>query len=337
VRPLRHLSSLKLKFGVVVVAAIAVALGGLLAVEATGIERGRAVFAAAVLALIAVQLLAHGTTAPLREMAAAATAMARGEHGHRVRVRGRDEVAHLAEAFNEMSAELEQTDRLRRELVANVAHELRTPLAGLQASLENLLDGVQPPDLPTLAAMSEQVQRLGRMVEQLLDLSRMEAGELALETRRFPAAELLERVRAELAPLAPDSIALVARAPDGLQLEADPERLHQVMINLAENALRFSPPGGRVELAAARTKSGVRLEVADQGPGIAAADRERVFRRFTTTDESRAGGGSGLGLAISRWIVELHGGSIAVAEGGPGCRIVIELPDEPQLGGAPHD
>jgi len=336
-RPLRHLSSLKLKFGVVVVAAIAVALGGLLAVEATGIERGRAVFAAAVLALIAVQLLAHGTTAPLREMAAAATAMARGEHGHRVRVRGRDEVARLAVAFNEMSAELEQTDRLRRELVANVAHELRTPLAGLQASLENLLDGVQPPDPPTLAAMSEQVQRLGRMVEQLLDLSRMEAGELALETRRFPAAELLERVRAELAPLASDSIAFVARAPEDLQLEADPERLHQVLINLAENALRFSPPGGRVELAAARANGGVRLEVADQGPGIAAADRERVFRRFTTTDESRAGGGSGLGLAISRWIVELHGGSIAVAEGGPGCRVVIELPDEPQQGGAPHD
>ena len=326
-RPLRHLRSLKLKLGVVIVAAIAVAVGAQLAADAAGITRGWAVVVAVVMALTVVQVLARGMTAPLREMAAAAEAMARGEHGQRVTPRGHDEVAHLAEAFNAMSAELEQTDRLRRELVANVAHELRTPLAALQASLENIVDGVQPPNGPTLAAMSQQVQRLARMVAQLLDLSRMEAGELALERRKVPAAELLADVREEAAPLAPAAVALTWRAPQGLKLEADPERLHQVLMNLTHNALRFSPPGGVVELTASRRTRAVRIEVADQGPGIPAAERERVFQRFTATDDSRAGGGAGLGLAISRWIVQLHGGSIAVADGGPGCRIVVDLPD----------
>ncbi len=327
-RPLRRLSSLKLRLGIVFVAAIAVAIGGLLAVEALGLERGRAVFVAAVLALLAVQLLAHGTTAPLREMAVAAAAMARGEHGQRVTVRGSDEVARLAAAFNEMSAELEQTDRLRRDLVANVAHELRTPLSALQATLENMVDGVQPPEPRTLEAMHAQVDRLSRMVEQLLDLSRMEAGELPVQPRRFRVSELLDRVRSEMPRASDRSLAVSTSAtPADLCLRADPERIGQVLVNLLGNAARFSPPGGRIEMSATGQDGVVFLAVSDEGPGIPTGERERVFERFHSVDPSRSAGGAGLGLAISRWIVELHGGTIRAEAAKPkGCRVVVELP-----------
>ncbi len=327
-RPLRGLSSLKLKMGILIVVAIAVAVGVSVGGLAAGATRGWAILAAVVLALAVVQLLARGTTAPLREMAAAAEAMARGEHGRRVGVRGNDEIAHLATAFNHMSAELEQTDRVRRDLVANVAHELRTPLSALQATIENLQDGVQPADERTLAAMGAQVSRLSRMVEQLLDLSRMEAGELPLEPRRFAVSELLDGVRREAAQTAAGVSLEAATQPEDLRLEADPERLHQVLANLVDNAVRFSPAEGTVRLAAARRNGTVLLSVTDEGPGIPPEERERVFERFHSSDPARSGGSAGLGLAICRWIVEMHGGTIhaAAGDGGSGCRIEVALP-----------
>lgn len=336
-KPLRRLRSLKLKLGIVIVAGIVVALGVFVTVDdVLGHRRVLAVAIAVGVALVAVQILARGMTAPLREMAAAADAMARGEHGQRVEVRGHDEVAHLASAFNTMSAELEQVDRVRRELVANVAHELRTPLTSLQATLENVADGIQPLDPETLTAMQGQVGRLGRMVEQLLDLSRMEAGEMELEPRPFPVAELLGQVSRESSLLGASTVSLSSRAePPDLTLEADPERIHQVLGNLVQNALRFSPPDGTVEMLATGSDGTVRIEVADQGPGIPAAERERVFERFHSVDASRAGGAAGLGLAIARWIVDLHGGTIRAEDRAPtGCRIVVELPAAPRPAGS---
>lgn len=330
-RPLERIRSLKLKLGVVIVAGIVVALAVFVTVDDLfGNRRVLAVGIAVTVALAAVQILARGMTVRLREMARAAEAMARGEHGQRVEVGGHDEVAQLAEAFNAMSAELEQTDRMRRDLVANVAHELRTPLTALRATLENLIDGVQPVERHTLVAMREQLERLARMVEQLLDLSRMEAGEAMIEPRRCSAAELLEAVRSEAAPLAPASITVGATcAPLDLQLTGDPERVHQVLVNLVQNAIRFSPDDGRVELSASRQNGSVSLTVSDEGPGIPPAERQRVFERFYSVDESRSGSGAGLGLAISRWIVDLHGGAIRVEGREPrGCRVVVELPDE---------
>lgn len=327
--PLHRLTSLKLKLGIVIVAGIVVALAVFLTIDdVLGHRRVLVVAIAVVVALVAVQILARGMTSPLREMAAAADAMARGEHGQRVGVRGHDEVAHLATAFNTMSAELQQVDLQRRELVANVAHELRTPLAALQATLENVADGLQPLEPATLAAMQGQVGRLGRMVEQLLDLSRMEAGEAVLEPLDFAVAELFARVDTETALLATPSVSISARTdPPQLRLQADPDRIHQVLGNLVQNAVCFSPDGGTVEMLATESGGLVRIEVTDEGPGIPTGELGRVFERFHSVDASRSGGGAGLGLAISRWIVDLHGGSIRAEQRQPhGCRIVVELP-----------
>jgi signal transduction histidine kinase len=323
-RPLDRVSSIKLKLGIVIVAAIGVTLAALLVCARLGLPLRFGAVVAVVLALAVVQVIARGLTAPLREMARAATAMARGEHGQRVAVHGRDEVGRLAEAFNAMSAELEQTDRVRRELVANVSHELRTPLTALQATLENAIDGVEEPDLEL---MHRQVTRLSRLVAQLLDLSRLESEGVALDRRPFAAAALLERVRDEALMHAPEGVDVRIHGSDGLAIDGDQERVHQVLTNLLDNALRFSPSPGAVTLAARSEGPMVRLEVLDEGPGIPAAQRAIVFERFHRVDAARSTSGAGLGLAIARWIVELHGGRIRAEERAPhGCRMVVELP-----------
>jgi signal transduction histidine kinase len=326
-RPLDQLPSLKLKLGIVIVAAIVATLVAMLVATSLDLRQRWGVLVAVPLALLVVQILARGMTSRLREIATAADAMARGQHGQHVTVRGRDEVARLAEAFNAMSAELAETDRMRRELVANVSHELRTPLTALQATLDNVADGIQPVDPETLGAMRRQVRRLGRMVEQLLDLSRMEAEGAPLDRRAFAVAKLLHRVRDEALLHGRDSVDVQIQAADGLTLVADEERVHQVLTNLVENGLRFSPPGGKVVVRASEHDEAIRLEVTDEGPGIPEDSRERVFERFYSVDESRSGGGAGLGLAIARWIVDLHGGAIRVEEApSHGCRVLVDLP-----------
>jgi signal transduction histidine kinase len=326
-RPLNPLRSIKLKLGIVIVAGMVVTLGAMLVARHIGIYKVWGVVASSALALVVVQLVARGMTSPLREMAAAAKAMTRGEHGQTVRVRGHDEVAQLAQAFNAMSAELAETDRMRRDLVANASHELRTPISALQASLENVVDGVEPADPRTLEAMRAQVDRLGSLVEQLLDLSRLEAEGSGLERTEFPAERLLSRARNE-ALLSGDGVEIqLETAPTDLRLVADEALLQRVVHNLLENAIRFSPSGGMVRAGATAVQGGVRLDVVDHGPGIPAAERTRVFERFYRVDNSRSNGGAGLGLAIAQWVVVMHGGSIRAEDARPrGCRIVVELP-----------
>jgi signal transduction histidine kinase len=293
---------------------------------------------AAGLALAMVQVLARGMTSPLREMANAARAMARGEHGRRVTATSRDEVGELARAFNAMAAELEEVDRGRRDLVANVSHELRTPITALQVVLENLVDGVEPADPDVLRTMLKQVERLGRLVTQLLDLSRLESGAVPLQRRAFALRGVLDDAADECRLHAPATPVEVRVEPPDLVVEADPERLHQVVANLLENAVRHSPPGATVDVAAtavAANGSGaaiVRLAVTDAGPGIPEDEASRVFERFYRADAARASsdGGAGLGLAIARWIVDLHGGTIRPEQRRPtGCRMVVELPARP--------
>ena len=324
-RPLDRIASIKLRLGLVIVAAILVTVASMVVAAGLGVQLRWGVVGAVILALLVVQVISRGLTAPLREMARAAEAMARGEHGQLVEVRGRDEVGRLAEAFNAMSTELETTDRVRRELVANVAHELRTPLAGLQAALENDLDGIQPLDAQALNA---QVQRLGRLVEQLLDLSRLEADGVPLHVVDIDAEALLRRVREEALLAAPDHAQIEISVPAaGLRIRGDADRIHQVLANLTENALRHAAVHGEVVLAARSLGSAVELSVTDDGPGIPVAERERVFERFHRLDAARSTGGAGLGLAIARWIVDLHGGQIrAESAGARGCRMVVELP-----------
>jgi signal transduction histidine kinase len=329
-RPLDNLPSIKVKLGVVIVATVF----GTVVVLALGQEAGLSLplrsAVAAVIALGLVQLLARGMTSPLREMASAASAMARGHYDRRVRATSRDEVGELARAFNAMAAELGDADRMRRDLVANVSHELRTPLGALQALLENLADGVEPPDPAALRTALAQTERLGRLVTQLLDLSKLESGGLELEPVSFGMRALLEQAAREC-ELGDRPVRLkVCVEPGDLHTTGDPERLHQVVANLLDNAVRHSPPEGRVWLSAhAATAGRTTIVVADEGPGIPPEEAERVFERFHRTDAARAtrDGGTGLGLAIARWIVDAHGGAIRAEPREPtGCRMVVELP-----------
>jgi signal transduction histidine kinase len=290
------------------------------------------------MALITSQLVAHGMTAPLREMTAAARAMARGDYTRRVRATSRDEVGQLAQAFNQMAADLAATDRQRRELIANVSHELRTPITALQGLLENLVDGVSRPDPATLQTALAQSERLGRLVAELLDLSRLDAGVVRLERVDIDVPEFLAAVvrEAEVTAAGADRrVAFEVRTPAAIgSVRADPGRLTQVFANLLDNAARHSPQDGRVLVSARPAAGELHFEVVDEGDGIPPDQRARVFERFTRGE--RAGsrdGGTGLGLAIARWAVELHGGTVAVLDppepapaGGCGCRIRVTIP-----------
>ncbi len=330
-RPLDFLSSIKLKLGAVIVAAVAITVLVVTLGQHADLSPVLTGLAAAALALAVVQVLAHGMTFPLREMVAAARAMARGDYGRRVTATSRDEVGELARAFNSMAAELAEVDRMRRDLVANVSHELRTPIGALRAVLENLVDGVEEPDAETLQAMLRQVERLGGLVEQLLDLSKLESGAAELQRSPVDAHGLLDRAVGDWRAVArgTDVRFGVSVEPPSLRLLGDEERLHQVLTNLVGNAVRHSPQGGSVRLSAKGHNGVARIEVADEGPGIPPAEAERVFERFYRSDHARSAtdGGSGLGLAIARWVVELHGGEIHVKRARPhGCRVVVELP-----------
>ena len=333
-RPLDRLDSIKIKLGVVILVTAAGTVVVLWAGRKLGLPLLVRGSLGCVLGLAMVQFLARGMTSPLREMAAAASAMARGDYGRRVTASSRDEVGELARAFNAMAAELADVDRMRRDLVANVSHELRTPIGALQALLENLVDGVEPVDPAALRTALVQTERLGRLVGQLLDLSRLESGALALRPAPFQVRPLLEQATRECeigeAFLSRPVWLRVIVQPGDLRVTGDSERLHQVISNLLENAVRHSPTDGRVWLSAHAATEGVTtIEVADEGPGIPSEEAERVFERFHRVDAARAArdGGTGLGLAIARWIVDAHGGTIAVRPRDPqGCRVVVELP-----------
>jgi signal transduction histidine kinase len=288
----------------------------------------------AAIALMLSRLLARGMTQPLRDMAKAAGRMETGDYSTRVRTRSRDEVGQLADAFNTMSAELQQLEQLRRDLVANVSHELKTPITALRAHLENILDGVERPDPATLQVMLAQSERLGRLVEQLLDLSRLESGDVPLDREPVSLAPIVTQVLSEIE---------VARADRGVSVEsdvpvdlprvnADRERIHQVLFNLVDNAVRFTPPGGSVAVRAARLNGRCEVRVVDTGTGIPPEHLPRLFERFYRVDpaRSREDGGTGIGLAIARSVVEAHGGHIrAESQPGAGSTFTFDLPVVP--------
>jgi signal transduction histidine kinase len=379
-RPLDPIRSIKAKFGILVVVSVTFA-GSFTAIGVTiGIRARYVVIVATVLSLIVTQVLAHGMTSPLRRMTAAARAMAAGDYSRRIRATTQDEVGELAAAFNQMAADLEAADRHRRELIANVSHELRTPISVLRAVLENVVDGVTEPTDATVTAALTQTERLGRLVEELLDLSRLEAGAIPLDLSQFEVAPFLERVIDEAAGAGRPVRFELAVAPLDLTVRADQARLHQVVANLVDNAAKHSPRDGVVRVSArarwprdavgneaeaaggsssgsssgsgsgsgsgsadsatgrppgaaggqsagGQAGGGIRIEVADQGPGIPEAERTKVFERFTRASETgHSSGGTGLGLAIARWAVDLHGGRIEVAPSDHGALIRVDLP-----------
>ncbi|MER8101747.1 sensor histidine kinase [Kitasatospora sp. NPDC059811] len=345
IRPLDPVRSIKGKLALLVIVSVFLATGMVVVAIRSETQIRIIMVFSMIASLLFMQFLAHGLTAPLREMTAAARAMASGDYSRRVEVNSRDEIGELATTFNQMAADLGAADRHRRELVANVSHELRTPIAALRAVLENVVDGVVQPNPATLGAALEQTERLGRLVTHLLDLSKIDDGVVDLDARPFEVREFLDGVlRGVTVDGATAGGAFSRRgdvrlalevSPTGLTGVADPERLHQVVANLVDNACKHSPPGGTVTVRARPDggPGGLLLEVEDEGPGIPPADRGRVFERFSRSGTATAqgpgsDGGTGLGLAIARWAVDLHGGRIAVAESPRGCRIEVRLPGQ---------
>ena len=337
-RSLDRLYSLKLRLGVVIIAGVGSAVATVTLGRSLGVSWAPSAGLGVVVALGLVQIIAHGTTRPLREMAIAANAFRRGDYSRRVTSNARDEVGQLARSFNQMADELAEVDRFRRELVANASHELRTPIAVARAVLENMVDGVQPANSESLRTVLSQVERLGRLVDQLLDLSRLESGVIPIAAERVELRPLVEDV-AEAVRLRRGEHLVDVSISDGTVVRGDADRLRQVVANLVDNALRHSPHGEAISVSAAATgPSGtdeqpmVQLVVSDQGPGIPTSEAARVFERFTRLDSARSSGdgGAGLGLSIVQWIVELHGGSISVEQIRPtppyGCRMLVRLP-----------
>jgi two-component system sensor histidine kinase BaeS len=332
VQPLDAVRSVKVKLGLLVAASVAVASVIATIGSAGGVPIWLGIPVTIALALAVTQLLAVGMTSPLRQMTVAARRMATGDHSVRVTATSRDEVGELARAFNRMAEELAGVDRHRRELVANVSHELRTPLAALCALLENLADGVADPDPETLRAALAQGERMTALVTDLLDLSRVDAGKAPLNREAVEVRPLLEAAVDEFRVGGRDVRYVVHVRPPDLMVQGDVARLRQLVANLLDNASRHSPPGGMVTIRAGVIDDRWHLEVADEGPGVAPADRERAFERFGTLSDIDGGGGTGLGLAIARWVTDLHDGSIGFVNPGPGergARIRADLPLAP--------
>ncbi|WP_420632353.1 sensor histidine kinase [Candidatus Leptofilum sp.] len=295
----------------------------------------RAIFLAALgataVSLVIGVVLARSLTRPLQEMTEATQAVAQGNLTQQVPVRSDDELGKLATSFNQMSADLAQSRDLRRQMTADIAHDLRTPLSLILGHAEALSDGVLPPTPETFDVIHDEARRLNRLVEDLRLLSLSEAGELSLVRRPVQPQSLLERAVIAHAPAAQQKqIELVLTAPNDLpDVLVDPDRLAQVLDNLITNALRYTPENGHIHLTAQQNQTAVQLHVQDSGPGMNPAELAHVFDRFYRGDKSRQrhDGGSGLGLAIAKSLVENQDGRIwAESAPGQGATFIVELP-----------
>jgi two-component system OmpR family sensor kinase/two-component system sensor histidine kinase BaeS len=276
----------------------------------------------------------RGVTTPLADVMAAADAVAEGNLGVRVDAHATGDFGRLARSFNHMTEELERADQQRRNLTADVAHELRTPLHIIQGNLEGILDGVYEPTAEHVGATLDETRLLARLVDDLRTLSLAEAGQLPLALEPVDLTELLADVRTSFSGQA-EAAGVELRLEIGNNLPtitADTDRLDQVLGNLMANALRYTPSGGTITLRAEPRPGGVRILVRDTGEGISAEDLPFIFDRFWRGDRSRShagGAGSGLGLVIARQLVQVHGGRInVVSELGQGTTFTIELPTD---------
>lgn len=278
------------------------------------------------LALVLGTLLATHLVSPLRNLIHATERIARGDFAHRLVLRTRDELGKLAQAFNNMAEALARSEAARRQFLANVAHELRTPLSVIRGNLEALLDGAFPLTPESLAPVYEEALHLGELVEDLRTLTLADTGHLPLAREKVDLGELLAGVVEAVQPVANEEDVTVALTYDpDLFVFADPRRIRQILGNLLSNALRYSPPGSTITVSARRHGNEVWVSVQDQGPGIPEEDLPHIFERFHKADKSRAEGGTGLGLAIAKEIVQAHGGRIW-AENQNGARFTFALP-----------
>jgi signal transduction histidine kinase len=286
---------------------------------------------AIIISLILILFLSRRVTSPIEVLSKAARRLGRGDLSQRVQLRGEGEVAALAKAFNSMATDLEYDEQLRRNLVADVAHELRTPLSNIQGYLEAIRDEVIKPDASIIGSLNEEAVLLSRLVDELQELSLAEAGELKLVYQTEDINKLVKQAVDSWQPqLAAKKISLSIDLPDNLPLVGmDWQRVNQVMHNLLENAVAHTGRGGTITVAAVKQGDWVEVSVSDTGEGIPAEDLPNIFERFYRVDRSRtrATGGSGLGLTIAKRLVEAHGGTIeAQSKLGKGSRFSFTLP-----------
>jgi signal transduction histidine kinase len=284
--------------------------------------------ASASAAVIAALLLARGIALRIDRLRASSAALAGGDLGARASEEGPAEIADLARSFNEMAGNLARLFDARRELVAWASHDLRTPIASLQAMLEAVEDGLAQPDR-YLPAMHEQVRTLARLVEDLFELARIDAGALTLELHEAELAALVEScVRGVEAEAQARGVRVEARVLDGAKARCEPQKVERVLYNLLTNALQHTPSDGSVAVLVEPGRDEVQVTVEDSGEGIEPETARRMFERFWRGDPARTSGtGAGLGLAIARGLVEAHGGRIwAESRAGGGARISFTLP-----------
>jgi signal transduction histidine kinase len=285
---------------------------------------------ATLVALALGMLLARTLTHPLRELTAATEVVAKGALGNQVIVRSRDELGTLAASFNQMSSDLAYASVLRRQMTADIAHDLRTPLTVILGYTEALRDGMFHGEQEIYDTMHTESRHLQHLIDDLRTLSLADAGELPLVRQEIAPQALLERAAAAYRARAEARQVTLATnvAADIPAIDVDPERLAQVLGNLVSNALRYTPVGGTITLSATSTSTGIQVRVEDTGSGIAPQDLPHIFERFYRADQAREqDGSSGLGLAIVKSIVEAHGGDItATSTPGQGTAFTIALP-----------
>jgi len=297
-----------------------------------------AVLAATLMAVIASVFISRQVVAPVQAMMAASQRIADGHYGERVRVPGdvargeMDELGQLALSFNQMAARLERTESMRRQLIGDVTHELRTPLTTIKGSMEGLMDGVLPANEETYMQIYREADRLQRLVNDLQELSRIEAGAYELQRQTTTVKTLVDSTVARLQrQFEEKGVSLSTQIPQELPfIKVDPDRLSQVLLNLLGNALQYTPPGGEAGITASYQQNEVRVAISDNGIGVPPEDLAYLFTRFYRVDKSRARsiGGSGIGLTIAKHLVEAHGGRIwAQSPGaGKGSTFVFTIP-----------
>ncbi|GAB4546065.1 MAG: ATP-binding protein [Anaerolineales bacterium] len=286
---------------------------------------------AALFALVLGALLSRAVTRPLLELTRATRALAAGNFEQRVPVRSKDEIGELASSFNKMNEDLARSFNLRKQMTADIAHELRAPLSLIIGHAEGVHDGVLQPTRENFEIIREEAERLEKLVNDLRTLSLADAGKLSVEFQRIEMNQFLRDVQKRYAAsFANKRVELaLTSALEALYANIDPSRFGQALNNILDNALRYTPEGGRVSVALSAGKENMTVSVQDSGEGVGAEEAQRLFDRFYRVDEARNrdDGGSGLGLAITKSIIEMHGGSVwAESEKGRGVKISIHIP-----------
>jgi two-component system sensor histidine kinase BaeS len=286
-----------------------------------------------IMAFIFGAVISQTITKPIRELTSATHVMASGKLGQQVAVRSRDEIGELAQSFNKMNNDLARSFNLRKQMTADIAHELRTPLSLIIGHAEGVHDGVLQPSRENFEIIREEAERLEKMVNDLRTLSLADAGELSLEFQSVNLNKLLSDIKTHyMVQLNQKRLTLDLEPDPGvLQVDLDPARFSQVLTNILDNAIRYTAEDGHIIIATKQLKNETQITIHDSGEGVTPEEASHLFDRFYRADESRArdDGGSGLGLAIAKSIVEMHHGKIwAESEKGKGLRTVIQLPNK---------